>query len=319
MVLRQVQCAFGEAVRSKVAGSDAAERATQIWGKPGPRWFTPTDPVWRVHEDASMFPGGIAALLMQTLHPLAMAGVAGHSGYRSDPWGRLKRTSDYIAITTYATIPDAEALIARVCARHEQVRGKDHRGRPYRASDPNLLAWVHAAEIQAFLWAHQAYGAKPLSDADADVYVEEAGLPAAKLGVLDPPCSVAELADVIESMRTQLEVSPEALDTVDFLLRTPPVNGAARPGYQLLAYGAIAVLPDWVRETLKISLPDLAVPVASGLGRFGTAAVRWGLAGMTISPPPYPAMIVAKIASRSSRPIQKPPRNWFAAAWIAPG
>ena len=227
-----------------------------------------------------MFPGGIAALLMQTLHPLAMAGVAGHSGYRSDPWGRLKRTSDYIAITTYATIPDAEALIARVRARHEQVRGKDYRGRPYRASDPNLLAWVHAAEIQAFLWAHQAYGAKPLSDADADLYVEQAGLPAAKLGVLDPPCSVAELDGVIESMRTQLEVSPEALDTVDFLLRTPPVSMGARAGYQLLAYGAVAVLPDWVREMLKISLPDLAVPVASGLGRFGTAAVRWGLAGV---------------------------------------
>jgi len=118
MVLRHVQRAFGEAVRSKVAGSDAADRAIQIWGKPGPRWFTPSDPVWRVHEDASMFPGGIAALLMQTLHPLAMAGVAGHSGYRSDPWGRLKRTSDYIAITTYATIPDAEALIGRVRARH---------------------------------------------------------------------------------------------------------------------------------------------------------------------------------------------------------
>jgi uncharacterized protein (DUF2236 family) len=227
-----------------------------------------------------MFSGGIAALLMQTLHPLAMAGVAGHSGYRSDPWGRLKRTSDYIAITTYATIPDAEALIARVRARHEQVRGTDYRGRPYRASDPTLLAWVHAAEIQAFLWAHQAYGAKPLSDAAADMYVEQAGLPAAKLGVLDPPCSVAELAGVIESMRPQLEVSPEALDTVDFLLRTPPVSMGARAGYQLLAFGAVAVLPDWVREMLKISLPDLAVPVASGLGRFGTAAVRWGLAGV---------------------------------------
>ena len=280
MVLRHVQRAFGEAVRSKVAGSDAADRAVEIWGKPGPRWFTPSDPVWRVHEDASMFPGGIAALLMQTLHPLAMAGVAGHSGYRSDPWGRLKRTSDYIAITTYATIPDAEALIGRIRARHEQVRGKDYRGRPYRASDPTLLTWVHATEIQAFLWAHQAYGRSPLSDTRADLYVEQAGLPAAKLGVPDPPCSVAELTALIDSMRPQLEVSPEALDTVDFLLRTPPVTGAARPGYQLLAYGAVAILPDWVREMLNISLPGLAVPIASGLGRFGTAAVRWGLAGV---------------------------------------
>jgi len=280
MLLRDLQRTFGEAVRSKVAGADAADRAVQIWGKPGPRWFTASDPVWRVHEDASMFPGGIAALLMQTLHPLAMAGVAGHSGYRSDPWGRLKRTSDYIAITTYATIPDAEALISRVRARHDQVRGKDYRGRPYRASDPELLTWVHAAEIQAFLWAHQAYGKAPLSDVQADLYVEQAGLPAAKLGVPDPPRSVAELTALIGSMRPQLEVSPEALDTVDFLLRTPPVTGAARPGYQLLANGAVAILPGWVREMLDISLPGVAVPIASGFGRFGTAAVRWGLAGV---------------------------------------
>jgi uncharacterized protein (DUF2236 family) len=280
MVLRRVQRAFGESVRSRVAGEDAAERATQIWGKPGPRWFTRTDPIWRVHEDASMFPGGIAALLMQTLHPLAMAGVAGHSGYRSDPWGRLKRTSDYIAITTYATIPDAEAMIDRVRARHDQVRGKDFRGRPYRASDPTLLAWVHAAEIQSFLWAYQAYGTSRLSDADADTYVAQAALAAEKLGVVDPPRSVAELTAVIESMRPQLEVSPEAVDTVNFLLRTPPVSWAARPGYQMLASGAIAILPDWVREMLKLPLPDLAVPIASGFGRFGTAAVRWGLAGV---------------------------------------
>ncbi len=227
-----------------------------------------------------MFPGGIAALLLQTLHPLAMAGVAGHSGYRSDPWGRLTRTSDYIAITTYATLADAEALIERVRARHDQVRGKDYRGRPYRASDPELLAWVHAAEIQAFLWAHQAYGRAPLSATEADLYVEQTGLPAAKLGVPDPPCSVAELTGVIEGMRPRLEVSPEALDTVDFLLRTPPVTGAARPGYTLLAYGAVAILPGWVRSMLDITLPDVAVPLASGLGRFGTAAVRWGLAGV---------------------------------------
>ena len=160
------------------------------------------------------------------------------------------------------------------------MRGKDHQGRPYRASDPELLAWVHAAEIQAFLWAHQAYGRAPLSSREADLYVEQAGLPAAKLGVPDPPCSVAELTDVIEAMRPRLEVSPEALDTVDFLLRTPPVSGAARPGYTLLAYGAVALLPAWARSMLQIALPEPALPVASGLGRFGTAAVRWGLAGV---------------------------------------
>lgn len=275
-MVSRLQRAFGESVRSRVAGEDAAARGAQIWGKPGERWFAPGDPIWRVHEDASMFPGGIAALLLQTLHPLAMAGVAGHSGYKTDPWGRLKRTSDYIAVTTYATIPDAEATIATVRAVHDRVRGKDFRGRPYRASDPELLAWVHAAEIQSFLWAYQAYGAGVLSAADADLYVAQAALPAEKLGVVDPPRTVAELSGLIESMRPQLEVSPEALDTVRFIVHTPPVSWAARPGYQMLALGGIALLPEWVIQMLGVRL----VPGASLLGRLGTGAVRWGLAGV---------------------------------------
>ena len=154
--VRVAQRALGEVLRSKVAGSDAGERGLQIWGTPGQRWFVPTDSIWRVHEDAAMFPGGVAALLLQSLHPLAMAGVAGHSGYKGDPWGRLHRTSNYIAVVTYGTIPDAEALIAQVRGVHERVRGKDERGRPYRASDPHLLTWIHVAEIAAFLWTHRA-------------------------------------------------------------------------------------------------------------------------------------------------------------------
>ena len=113
--------------------------------------------MWRVHADASMFPGGVAALLLQSLHPLAMAGVAGHSGYKGDPWGRLQRTSHFLATTTFGTVEDAEATIARVRAIHERVRGRDPKGRPYRASDPHLLRWVHVAEAHSFLTAHQRY------------------------------------------------------------------------------------------------------------------------------------------------------------------
>lgn len=224
-----------------------------------------------------MFPGGIAALLLQTLHPLAMAGVAGHSGYRSDPWGRLKRTSDYIATTTYATIPDAEAMIARVRDVHERVRGKDFRGRPYRASDPELLSWVHAAEIHSFLAAHRAFGRTRLTDAEADTYVEQAGRPAAALGVVEAPRSVRELEDVLTAMRPRLEVSPEALDTVDFILRTPPVPALARPGYDMLALGGLAVIPEWARRMLGVRILE---PAALALGRAATVAVRWGLDGV---------------------------------------
>ena len=110
-VLPFVQRRLGLALRSRVAGDDAPARARQIWGAEGERWFTPEDPVWRVHADASMFPGGLAALLLQSLHPLAMAGVAGHSGYKGDPWGRLQRTSHYLAVTTFGTVADAKQTI----------------------------------------------------------------------------------------------------------------------------------------------------------------------------------------------------------------
>ncbi len=118
-----------------------------------------------------MFPGGLAALLLQSLHPLAMAGVAGHSGYKGDPWGRLQRTSHYLAVTTFGTVADAEQAIAHVRSVHRRVRGTDHRGRPYAADDPHLLRWVHVAEIWSFLAAFQAYAATPLTDAEADLFV----------------------------------------------------------------------------------------------------------------------------------------------------
>ncbi|WP_232548893.1 oxygenase MpaB family protein [Propioniciclava soli] len=285
--LRPAQRLLGETLRARVAGSDAADRGHQIWGQPGERWFSPTDPIWRVHEDASMFPGGVAALLLQSLHPLAMAGVAGHSGYKGDPWGRLQRTSHYIAITTYGTIPHATQTIDHVAAVHERVRGKDDRGRPYRASDPHLLAWIHAAEIASFLAAHRVYGAHPLSAADADTYVAQTAVPAARLGVLDPPTSVAALDAVLAAYRPELELTPAAAETIDFLLRTPPLPGAARPGYWMLAAGGIAVLPPWARALVGTRLP---VPVGRALGRAGTATVRWGLAGIDSgrrsAPPP---------------------------------
>ncbi len=285
--VRVAQRALGEVLRSKVAGSDAGERGLQIWGKPGERWFVPTDPIWRVHEDAAMFPGGVAALLLQSLHPLAMAGVAGHSGYKGDPWGRLHRTSNYIAVVTYGTTPDAEALIAQVRGVHERVRGKDERGRPYRASDPHLLTWIHVAEIAAFLWTHRAYGPRPLSDADADTYVAQTGVSARLLGVPEPPTSVAGLEEVIASFLPELELTNAAAETIDFLLRAPPLPWAARPGYWMLAAGGIAVLPDWARDLIGTRVP---VPVGRALGRVGAATVRWGLAGVESgrrsAPPP---------------------------------
>ncbi|MCC6495935.1 MAG: DUF2236 domain-containing protein [Propionibacteriaceae bacterium] len=276
-----VQRSLGLLLRSKVAGDDAAQRAEQIWGKPGERWFSSADPIWRVHRDASMFVGGITALLLQSLQPMAMAGVAGHSGYKSDPWGRLQRTSHYLAVTTFGTIPDAEAAIAKVRSVHHRVRGRDDRGRAYSASDPRLLKWVHLAEADSFLRAHQAFGAEPLTPAEADTYVAQAGVPAGLLGVLDPPGSVAELTAQLAAYRPELEATPAAREAARFLLLDPPLPLLARPGYGTLAAGAVSLLPPWARSALQLPLPDVLTDlIGRPLGRFSVGVVRWALAGV---------------------------------------
>lgn len=276
-----LQRSLGELLRSKVAGEDAAEQAERIWGKPGPRWFSASDPIWRVHRDASMFVGGITALLLQSLQPQAMAGVAGHSGYKSDPWGRLQRTSHYLAMTTYGTIGDAEAAIAKVSSVHVRVRGQDRDGRPYRASDPHLLRWVHLAEADSFLRAHQAFGASPLTPEESDTYLAQAAVPARLLGVVDPPETVAGLADQLAGYRAELKATPAAREAARFLLFEPPIPLLARPGYGMLAAGAVSLLPAWARSALELRVPDvLAEFVGRPLGKFSVEVVRWAMAGV---------------------------------------
>lgn len=277
---RQSQLRLGAALRAKVAGDDAAERAQVIWGREGERWFGPQDPVWRVHAEASMFPGGVAALLLQMLHPLAMAGVAGHSGYKGDPWGRLQRTSHFLATTTFGTVEDAEAAISRVRGIHERVRGRDPKGRPYRASDPVLLRWVHVAEAHSFLTAHQRYAAKPLSDAEADTYVSQSALVAGRLGATDLPATVAELDAALTAFRPELEATDDARAAARFLLLDPPLPWAARPGYGLIASGGVALLPHWARQALRLPVNGPATTLAGGAGRVGTLAVRWAMEGV---------------------------------------
>ena len=134
-----------------------------------------------------MFVGGLRALLLQSLHPLAMAGVAEHSDYRGDPWGRLQRTSTFLAVTTFGPAADAQRAVDRVRGIHQRVHGIAPDGRPYHASDPHLLEWVHVAEVDSFLLAHQLYGAAPLDQSGRDGYVADTARVAAALGVPDPP------------------------------------------------------------------------------------------------------------------------------------
>jgi uncharacterized protein (DUF2236 family) len=279
-VQRRLQRRLGLALRDRVAGQDAPERAQRIWGAEGERWFTPDDPIWRVHADAAMFPGGIAALLLQSLHPLAMAGVAGHSGYKGDPWGRLQRTSHYLAVTSFGTVADAEEAIEVVRSAHRRVVGSLPDGRPYAASDPHLLRWVHVAEVWSFLTAFQAYAATPLTSDEADRYVAQTTRPATLLGARELPTTVAELDEVIASYRPELESTAAAREATRFMLLNPPVPLLARPGYALIAAGGVALLPAWARRSLRLPVFGPGVAVATRAGAVSAGLVRWGMAGL---------------------------------------
>lgn len=280
MPVAGAQRALGELLRSKVAGDDAPAKAKGIWEAEGPRWFTEADPIWRVHAHAAMFPGGVAALLLQSLHPSAMAGVAGHSGYRGDPWGRLQRTSYYIAATTFGTIAHAEEVIEHVCSIHQRVRGKDDEGVPYSASDPALLSWVHIAEIHSFLAAYQMYSGSPLTADEADTYVSQARTASTLLGATDLPANVGELREQLQEHRKILRSTPAAVDAGHFLLREPPLPFGARPGYLLVARGGVAALPMWARRGLNLSGFDLVRRADTVAGSLSVATITWAMSSL---------------------------------------
>jgi uncharacterized protein (DUF2236 family) len=274
---------LAEAVRHRIAGPEFDEAHQQIWYTTGPRWFAAEDPIWRVHADTAMFVGGIRALLLQSLHPVAMLGVSHHSGFRGDPWGRLQRTSRFLATTTYGTIADAERSIRIVRAIHKRVTGTTPAGEPYRADDPHLLGWIHVAEVDSFLTAYQVFASKPLHPAEADDYVRQSGFVAEQLGVVDPPRTVAEVDRLIDDYRPELRRTPAASEAAELLLKDPPLGGPQKLGYGLLAAGAVSILPPWARTMLLLpTLPTTDRLIARPLTRSALGTIRWALAGAPV-------------------------------------
>jgi uncharacterized protein (DUF2236 family) len=270
---------LGQAIFLRVAGSDGAKHRDRIHRTPGPRWFDPGSPIGRVHGDASMFIGGIRALLLQTLHPAAMTAVSEHSGFRGDMWGRLARTSRFLAVTTFGTAEDAQQAVDVVRAIHERVTGTLEDGTPYAASDPHLLLWVHVAEIDSFLRAHQRYGREPLDRAGRDEYVAQTAEVARRLGVLDPPTTEAELAAALASYRPELRGTPQAREAISYLLFRPPLPLAARAPYAVLVAAAVAMMPRWTRRPLRLPwLPVTERTVVRALGSLATGTIRWAMA-----------------------------------------
>jgi uncharacterized protein (DUF2236 family) len=269
---------LGRSLFGMVAGPDGPANRSRIHDTPGPRWFDEDRPIRRVHADASMFVGGLRALLLQSLHPLAMAGVAEHSDYRGDPWGRLQRTSTFLAVTTFGPAAEAQRAVDRVRGIHRHVSGVAPDGRPYAAGDPHLLEWVHIAEVDSFLLAHQLYGAHPLTQSGRDGYVADTARVAAALGVVDPPRTERELADRIEAFRPELTSTQSAREAARYLLLTPPLPVVARAPYGLLAATSVAMLPAWARMPLRLPyFPPVEATLIRASGRVVVGGIRWAL------------------------------------------
>jgi len=246
----------------------------------------PDSVVRRIHGDVpSMLIGGLSALLFQMLHPLAMAGVTQHSNYRQDPLGRLERTASFLGTTTFGTTYEAQAAIDRVRRVHVRVRGVASDGRPYAASDPDLITWVHVAEVSSFLAASRVYAPQPPTPDEADDYLSQMAGVATALGAVYVPRSTAELDTYFAEVRPHLHLTAEARTARNFVLR-----GVGRWPHEIATYGLLVgaaqgVLPGWARRQLRLP----TVP-AGDLLAVRPSARLLGLAFRWVVTPPTPSV-----------------------------
>ncbi|ACD61179.1 DUF2236 domain-containing protein [Xanthomonas oryzae pv. oryzae] len=180
----------------------------QPLGDPG--IFGPDSITWRIHSEfPGMLSGGLCALMLQLLHPRALAGVYDHSDFRTDLIGRLRRTTNFVAGTTYAPRAEAEQLIARVRNIHSHIRGRTADGVPYDANDPQLLTWVHVTEAYGFLQGCRRYCRDVPADI-ADRYYDQARRVAEALGAADVPASEAQVDAYFASVLGELRMDARA-------------------------------------------------------------------------------------------------------------
>lgn len=222
-------------------------------------FFGPASVAWRISGDLTTPVAGLRALIIQALHPLAMAGVDQHSNWRADPVGRLAATSGYVTTVTFGERAGAQRAAARVRRIHERVSGVDPvTGQEYCASDPALLLWVHAALVDSNLAAREKFGV-PLTADDADRYVEEMVVAAELVGVpaAEVPDSVAALDRYLSWVRPQLRCTPAAAQSAAYLLDPPGLDEEVAEIWQDIREAVLISLPDWARQLYGYSVPEL--------------------------------------------------------------
>jgi uncharacterized protein (DUF2236 family) len=260
----------------QLVGASGTEPALDL-SRGDPGFFGPASVCWRVHGDfTTMMIGGVAALLLQMLHPGALAGVWDHSNFQADMAGRLRRTARFIAGTTYGSTDQALALIARVQAVHDQVHGETPDGRPYSAHDPDLLTWVHVAEVSMFLAAYRRYRDLPLTAIEQDRYFAETATIARRLGATGVPDTRRAAEAYLLAMRPHLRSDARTRAVADALLRQRGPSPAFAPVAPVFFRAARDLLPDWAAAMHGHPAAGLRGPVGLSVRGLG-AVLRWSL------------------------------------------
>lgn len=235
---------------------------------------------WAVHGDfAAMMIGGVAALLTQMLHPAAAAGVWDHSNFRADMTGRLKRTAQFIAGTTYGSTAFADGMIGRVRRIHDRVGGTLPDGTAYAANDPAVLTWVHVAGADAFLRAYVRYRDPGLAPAAQDRYYAETAEVARRLGASDVPVDRRGVAAYLRAVQPQLAATERSREIARVVLASAPsVPGAAAAATRVMMDAGVDLLPDWAAALHGLKVPPLRRPLVRAGAQGISAVLRAALA-----------------------------------------
>lgn len=245
--MRKLRSAVRDEILTAIGATPAGARSATF--EPAEGLLAQGSIVRRVHADfTSMMIGGIGSLLLQMLHPSALGGVWDHSDYRRDMPGRLRRTAQFISVTTYGSRTDALEMIGRVRAIHDRVQGELPDGTPYSANDPELLTWVHVAEAWCFLRSFVRYRDPALSAEDQDRYFAGMATIAHLLGAGTVPTTLRDAEQYLDGMRPRLRWDKRTRRVASELLSQPPTTPALAPFNALMFEAGIDLLPTWAAE-----------------------------------------------------------------------
>jgi uncharacterized protein (DUF2236 family) len=278
---------------------------------PDPGLLGPNSVTWQLHADPAMWLGGISSLFLQALHPRAVAAIVQNSNFQQDPLGRLVRTANFVGVSTYGPRPQVLAAAEKVRRIHRSLRATDPRtGERFHVDDPELLLWVHCAEVWSFLSVVRRAG-YPLTDAQADRYLDEQRQTATLVGLHadEVPGSRAEMTDYFDAIRPELARTDES-DIIYRFLRRPPVPTVLWPGLPvyttLIAHLAYSLLPGWAtRLHGRPAYPAPAATVMLRTFRLGAlsvpTALRWG------NPEPYALQAIKRLGRAATPSVRRLP------------